>query len=199
MSGAGLLTGIFTRLVSEVQKRGGDDGDIHHLTTPEADGLWGQIADLIVKDRKRAKNVFQLVVDYDRSLKDSIRAGHYDWIGPSITGNHFPIGNEERGQREISLRLFHFDQDIELPDAIQEMGKKGWRPATIRTLLALGEANPELQQQFPIIALGSVWVGPDNCSYIPILNGDSDRRCLRLVRFKKGKWSRHFHFLAVRK
>jgi undecaprenyl-diphosphatase len=53
-------------------------------------------------------------------------------------------------------KLFHFNRDISSEDAIAEMDKDGFRPATLAELLALGEAQPELQKQFPIIALSSV-------------------------------------------
>ncbi|MCG2695058.1 hypothetical protein L6261_03190, partial [Candidatus Parcubacteria bacterium] len=41
---------------------------------------------------------------------------------------------------------------------IAEMDKVGYRPATIWELLALGIAQPNLQMEFPIIALGSLCV-----------------------------------------
>lgn len=60
------------------------------------------------------------------------------------------------------------------------MAKDGKRPATLRELLAFGEANPELQREFPIIALGSVWVYRRGDRRVVCLGRYGSERRLRL-------------------
>jgi len=193
VSGAGLLTSIFTTLVNEVQKRGGDDEDIHCLTTPEGEGLLGEIAELIVR---RARKVFSVVVDYSRSLVQMIKAGNYNWVNSNITEKNFPIQGEGRQKTEVAL--FHFNKNMTSEQVIAEMDKQGYCPARIEELLAFGESQPDLQRQFSIIALGSIWRFRDGGRYVPVLYEDVRERRLDLVYFD-GAWDPGYHFVGLRK
>jgi hypothetical protein len=78
------------------------------------------------------------------------------------------------------------------------MDKAGYRPATLAELLALGEAHPELQKEFPIVALGSIWHDADGNRDVPVLSFDGSRRKLFLNWFVND-WYVNFRFLGVRK
>jgi hypothetical protein len=198
MNVAGLLMNIIIGLVKTVQDKGGTDDDIRRLASEEGRDLLGKIADLIIEAGRKARDIFQLAVDYGRKLEDAIAAGHYDWVNENITEANFPLGTEERGKKKLSTKLFHFDRIVESKEAIREMEKEGYRPPSLREGLAFSEANPELQRQFPIVILGSVWVGGGRGPRVPMLYGGSARRGLYLFCLG-GKWGSGSRFLAVRK
>ena len=140
-----------------------------------------------------------LTVDYSCTLQGMIDAGNYAWQNSDITEKHFPLPAELSGQKTtISSKLFHFDRDISSKDAISEMEKAGYRPATLAELLALGEAHPELQKEFPIVALGSVWRVGDGVRLVPVLGFDGDGRGLGLGWLDDG-WDVNYRFFGVRK
>lgn len=150
-------------------------------------------------DQKLSEEGVMLVIDYSRTLQEMINAGNYGWTNSNITEKNFPISLEMTGKKvEVSAKLFHFNREISSEDAISEMDKAGYRPATLAEILALGEAQPKLQRQFPIIALGSVWRRADGNRDVPSLNVDGSGRRLYLDWFD-GDWSADCRFLAVRK
>lgn len=77
------------------------------------------------------------------------------------------------------------------------MRKAGFRPALIEDLLALGAEYPELQKQFPIVALGSVWQDPGGRRRVPYLRWDGGGRDLDLYWFGDD-WDERWRFAAVR-
>lgn len=142
--------------------------------------------------------MFTFVVDYSRGLNESIKAGCYDWTDGDINEVYFPPSKEEKGQKEQSFSLYHFGKDIDSDWVIAQMEKDGKRPATLRELLAFGETNPELQRQFPIIALGFVWVGRRGGHSVAYLDSNSGDRFLSLRWCVLG-WLGGCRFLAVSK
>lgn len=91
----------------------------------------------------------------------------------------------------------HFGRETESEENIAEMDKLGYRPATHLEAYAFAKAQPELQRQFWIVALGSFAVCGGN-QYVAVLYGDSGRRYLGSGWFGNG-WGRSGRFLLVRK
>ncbi len=147
----------------------------------------------------KAKEEISLTVDYSQTLEQMIANGKYDWHNNSITEKNFPIPTELVGEKVVvSAKLFHFNREVSNKEAIAEMNKDGYRPATLAELLALGEAQPDLQRQFPIIALGSVWRVGGGDRRVSSLSVDDGRRELYLSWFG-ADWNAYYRFLAVRK
>lgn len=149
-----------------------------------------------IVDLVRTRPAYNIVVDYNRSLADMIKAGKYDRVDSGINTEHFPL--KGKGKHELTAILFLFDRYIESDDAIVEMDKQGYRPATIEELLALGEKYPKLPKEFPIIALGSVWRNPDGDRSVPYLYWLILERNLNLGWFDD-RWNASCRFLALRK
>ena len=141
-------------------------------------------------------NVFNLTVDFNRSVEDGIKAGKYDWKSDGITSEHF--SSQETGMAEVAVELFHFSKDMETEGVLKEMEKKGYRPATLKELLAFGEKYPDLQRKFPIIAFGSVWQVPRGDRCCACLDGYASTRALFLGWVVDG-WRGDCRFAAVRK
>ena len=131
--------------------------------------------------------------------KQAIADGKYDWKNSDITTKNFPVSPEMIGKKsDISAKLFYFNRDISSDDAISEMDKAGYRPATLMELLVLGFLFPELQRQFPIVALGSVWRNANVNRYVPCLSAGNSRRGLNLG-WLDSNWDACCRFLGVRK
>lgn len=164
-----------------------------------------QVVEIIKKNNavvsQKATNAdeIKLTVDYTKIVEQSIAAGKYDWKNSDITAKNFPISLEMIGKKvEVSAKLFHFNRGISSDDAISEMDKDGYRPATSMELLALGYQYPELQRQFPIVALGSVWHDADLSRCMSCLLVGGSGRGLDLGWFGSG-WDARYRFLGVRK
>mgnify|MGYP001599690501 FL=1 len=181
------------------------------LAKLEAAGLTGPLAQKVIESRGNvlAKEIVGLIrgpqpdypsffvtVDYGQTVEQLIRNGRYDWVNSDINGRNFP--SSERGRAQIDIFLLNFDHDISSEDAIREMAKQGLRPATLKELLALGTAFPDLQRENPIVALGSTWRSPVGALRVPCLDGSGSYRHLRLFWFE-GDWDPSRRFAAVRK
>jgi len=134
------------------------------------------------------------------TLEEGIAAGKYDWANENIwtneniTAERFPItGNQ--GKKEVVTvhfgRLMNSSEEV-----IAELNKLGYKPAETADLLALGKDQPELQRQFPIIALGSS-AAVGGFRYVPCLFEYDSRRGFSLDYFGSG-WFGSCRFLAVR-
>ncbi|MDP2910681.1 MAG: hypothetical protein Q8N58_02775 [bacterium] len=192
VAGAGLVASIFTTFVKKVREKGGTDEDIHRLATPDGEAVLEKIADIIVSSKHQ---VFKVMVDYAKTLEEMIKDGQYDWVNHDIASDHFLVTGT--GQKETEITFFHFNRVISSDNAIVEMAKAGYLPALVEELLTLGAAYKELQKQFPIVALGSVWQYPDGDRYVPCLPWDGRERRLDLHWFEDG-WRERWRFAAVR-
>jgi len=148
-------------------------------------------------EQSKPDEEISLTIDYSQSIKQMIEAGKYDWKNGDIKEKHFPFPTELSGKKiTVSTKLFHFGRKISTEDAIYEMGKDGYRPATLAELLALGVKHRELQRPFPVIALGSIWRYAVDDRSVPYLNVDGRKRRLSLGWFD-GDWDVSYRFLGV--
>ena len=141
----------------------------------------------------------KLTVDYSKTVEQAVADGKYDYKNSDITVKNFPISPAMIGKKvDIAGRLFHFDRNISSEDVIKEMDKENCRPAVLMEALALAAAHPELQREFPIIALGSVWRISSGGRQVPCLVVIGSARELNLNYFVSD-WSAHCRFFGVRK
>lgn len=198
ISGAGWLAGFADNLIKSLRERGVPDEDIHRLAadTKEGKTLISKIVDIFVEVSQKAKDIFRVLVDYYRSLEDMIAAGKYDYANPDINAKHFPVA--KHGKEDVAVELVHFDRNISSDEAIPELDKMGFRPATLPELLAFGEKYPDVQRRFPVVALGSVWLRLSGRRNVACLWGDSTERGLTLSWFE-GDWLARYRFASVRK
>ncbi len=96
---------------------------------------------------------FDLMIDYSQTLEQMISVGNYDWSHNDIRAKYFFVKGE--GRVSCKVKLVHFNRRIYLEEAISELGKANKRPANIEELLAFGAQYPEIQRQFPVLAIGS--------------------------------------------
>jgi hypothetical protein len=139
---------------------------------------------------------YPLSVDYERSVEDAVKLGRYDWANPDITSKNFPT--KRTGTAEIVVELIHFNRVVSTDEALRKLGRMGYRPADLHELLAFGEKYPEVQREFPVVALASVWHYRLSFRYVPYLSRYSSKRNLYL-NWIKNNWNELCRFAAVRK
>jgi hypothetical protein len=140
---------------------------------------------------------YPVTVDYDLSLEATIVAGAYDGIADEYHGQAWsdwksadgsPLERPTSGTAENELLLFHLEPyfgDGPYPTTEQiltAVANEGLVAETVDELLALGRDHPELQREFPIYELGSVWVRPgsDGSRFVAGLVADQRLRRLGL-------------------
>jgi hypothetical protein len=191
LSGFGVAFEIFKRIADAVLEQGGSDGDLRRVLSEE--GLASGVAKLIVSSVRQS---FKVLVDCTKSLAEMIQAGSYGYVNSDINSKNFRV--EGQGQQKVEVVLFHFKRAISIDDALREMEKAGYRPARIEELLALGAQYPDLQKQFPIVALGSMWQNPNGYCGVAFLGRVDAERKLSSD-WIESDWSGGCRFVAVRK
>ena len=139
---------------------------------------------------------YPLTVDYGLSVKAAVKAGHYDWADNSTTIENFPT--KKKGKKQVVVELIHLNRFVSTDEVLRELDKMGMRPADIREGLALGETHPDIQREFPVVILGSVWQDSRDGRYVPCLRGHGSERHLNLL-WVEQDWSEVCRFAAVRK
>lgn len=130
------------------------------------------------------------------TIKELVAAGAFDWKNDDITDKHFP--QEKVGAEDVEIELVHLDRDISTDDALAELDKRGLRPANPAELLAFGATFPEVQREFPVIALGQYWRHPDGDRGVVYLVRSGSKRRASLGWADDG-WPRRCRFAGVRK
>lgn len=133
-----------------------------------------------------------VTVDSRQTFAQMIEAGDYDHVNSQITEASFPVARGEVATRE--LVLVHLGGVSSTVEVLQELDNLGVRSGRIEDLLALGATYPELQRQYPIVALGAI-----ESSYRrrPFLWGSPRVRHLDL-RFDEKVWGGNIRFLTLR-
>ncbi len=139
--------------------------------------------------------VLEVRVDYALSFNEMVRAGKYDEVNSNITARHFPVKGKDN--MNVKIELVQFSLDMSSEQVLIELFQTGLRPALIEELLAVGVLYPELQRQFPIVELGSVWRQPEGGRSVAYLVGNVHKRGLYLTWWSTGWLPRH-RFIVVR-
>ncbi|TAL44597.1 MAG: hypothetical protein EPN91_04110 [Salinibacterium sp.] len=207
ISNLGFTFEVFKVIAHSVMAKGGNMQHLRRIVKEPA--LQRQIADLIVPagsevERPLGENEYHVPVGYDMPhdkgkleaefSKDGVSElfyGNYEWQPHSSCAEI----DQTPGNRVMLLK--HFGRKTESEANIAEMDRLGYRPATRLEAYAFAKANPELQRQFWIVALGSSTMdGGDR--YVAVLRGDSGRRILGISGFDR-EWRSGHRFLFVRK
>ncbi|MCC7357280.1 hypothetical protein IT408_02120 [Candidatus Uhrbacteria bacterium] len=208
LSNLGFAFEVFKVIAHAVMAKGGTMQHLRRVVKESA--LQKQIADLIVPagsemERPLVDGEYRVPVSYEMPRdkaklesefsKDGVSElfyGNYEWK------NHSSCAEIDQTPGERIMLVKHFNRAIESEDAIAEMDKLGYRPATHLEAYAFAKANPELQRQFWIVALGSSTRYDGDDRFVAMLCSVSDGRILGSDWFARG-WRSGFRFLFVRK
>ena len=188
VSALGTAFEMIKLIAEEVYALGGNDNDLRRIIKDRK--LRQQIAKLLVAN---LGEVYPLDV-FGHSINDLVKQGNYGWSNSDINDDNFQA--DEMHQSEVILK--HFDKDMSTEAVLKALDADGLRPATMSELLELGIRYPELQKQFPIVALGSVWQLPYGLRNVGYLYCYGGQRRLGL-RWLDSDWGGHGRFAAVRK
>lgn len=118
-----------------------------------------------------AEKEYPITVDYSRSLADMVISTH-----PSKTpspkdvaeiAEKWPI--EGSGTAERTTVIVRLHKYATTSEAEAEIAGRGLRAAQLEELLAFGERYPDVQDSFPVIALGSSSVNGYGIRIVPML------------------------------
>ena len=140
---------------------------------------------------------YSIDVDYRKSLSQMIDVGEFDWVNDKIVEENFPH-DPERGEVGVTIELVDFNSIPDSKMILTRLSKRGLRPANLEELCAFGAKFPKVQNRFPIVALGSIYSGPEEEQLIPFLHRTDNERDLDLARFNC-LWDRDTRFASVHK
>ncbi len=142
---------------------------------------------------------FSLDVEYagEETLRQLLKLGKYDWMNNDVSDKNFP--QKKTGRESITLRLVNFERVVSTKDVLAELKQARLRPANPAEILVLGAKHPEIQQQFPIIALGQNWLLPNRDRMVVCLAWHSMLRRVHLLCQYRRDWPMHCRFAAVEK
>lgn len=152
--------------------------------------------------------IVRVTVDYAGSLVEMIQAGRYGWTHSDINEQNFPVKGKGRVERELILVHLNVVARTD-KEVLAQMGRRGLRPTPlIEDPLALGTARPELQKEFPIVAIGCSFLNPflaglahqmgGTCSrgFVCLRQGDAGR--VLTLDYGLDGWEAITRFLAIR-
>ncbi|NCO05162.1 MAG: hypothetical protein GW939_03370 [Candidatus Magasanikbacteria bacterium] len=138
---------------------------------------------------------YHVTVDYGMTVEQMVEAGRYDWKNSDVSSRNFQVKGE--GLVEVNLELVHLNKVASTSEAKAYLDANGLRAATIEELLAFGATFPDVQREFPIVALGSSWVDRYGDRDVPCLDRRRSKRRLDLY-WHDYRWDGFCRFLAVR-
>lgn len=142
------------------------------------------------------RSTYLVPVNYDIRVAKAIRACRFKGcVNPDIADEHFKA--TRHGKARVEIYLEHLNRDASDQDVIAHLESKGLRSADLWELLALAKKYPNLQMEFPISALGSVWSLPGGSRFVPCLYRGDGQRDLFLG-YLESRWGAHCRFAAVR-
>jgi len=190
------LSAILQGLVDKLKKRGHSSEDIVRAVDSQGDVLLDKIANAIADKARKPGETFPVSVNYDLPLAEAIDAGNYQGVNSSITVQNFP--STRHGRVELEILLVRYDCRMTSEEVLGELDKEGLRPAELPEFLAFGAEYPEVQRQFSVVGLGSVWKDRKGYRNVPCLYEASEARYLDLHWWDDG-WYSFSRFAALRK
>jgi hypothetical protein len=140
--------------------------------------------------------MYEVEVNYDLTVDEAVEAGRYSWSYDRIPTEN--LTNTRSGKATVEVGLVHFGRIMSNDDILAELDAQGWRPAELHELLALGATHMELQIEFPIVALGSIWLEFDEFRTVASLFSRGPERALGPASPDRS-FSEICRFAAVRK
>ncbi len=143
--------------------------------------------------------VYAVTVDYSKTLAQMIATGNFGWTNPEIKDSNFPFFNGG-GAVAVNFELVHFNAKLTAKEIDAVLSQMGDRPATLWEILAFAAKFPDLQRQFPIVALAPLVVNRDyRC--VSYLDRDGRGRSISLIWANdvNDRWDEHYRYLVVRK
>jgi hypothetical protein len=162
-------------------------------------GIYNDITSREIAARRKAVPTQQSVdrtvtvtMDLSKALDQLIADGRFGWVYFEV--KDLFTATLEAGIQSREIHLIQYNKEIRSADALVEMERQGFRPATLLELLWIGIQHPQLQPQFEIVALDV-----PSRNVIVVLSREDSSSC-NLCTCPRGNYlGEHFRFAAVRK
>jgi hypothetical protein len=125
------------------------------------------------------KTRFSIFVDYARSIEELVRLGKYDSSGVGFTTENFPT--KRIGKVKMKVQFIPSALSITSKVALEASDKMGYRALEACELLTFGAKYPDIQREFPILALGSTFKDENNMRYVACLLKSEEGRVAYLM------------------
>lgn len=150
---------------------------------------------------------YTITVDYTKTIKQAIKAGKYNWFNNNINSQNFPeseakksiASTQQKSQvstQIVLIPLNRTNRTVATNEVLKELDQKGYRPANLYELLALGAQHPDLQRTNWIVGLGSSWTDSWDGHWVPCLDRYDAERHLYLGWSDSG-WGGGWRFAVI--
>jgi len=218
VSGAGLISSVWTALEAAVREHGGNDRDLHRLSKPEGKDAITEMAQAIVAPR-RLKSLgkceeYRVHVNRLNLPRLETLLGLFDAVlGPFDEGQAWTKHPRRRGANDVKasevvmvVKGFteHEMGDREFfsaEDVIAWGSERGLVPADEQEVFAFG-VNPEtrdVQLKYALVGLGSFIIDGEGLRLCSELDAEDGKRTFEVDDYDADAWCTKHHFLFVRK
>jgi hypothetical protein len=101
------------------------------------------------------KGIYPVEFDLEKTFEERVQEAKFAFVDPTVTGGRF--GQDGCGTSAADLEMVHLDRFATMADALQELGKRGLRPATADELVAFASTYRAFPRSYPVVAFGTVW------------------------------------------
>jgi hypothetical protein len=120
---------------------------------------------------------YRVSIPYERSTEQLLEMGHYDITSPYLNDLDFQRTVCGR-DRMFEIEMVHFGRNISTDDALAGIEQQGLRPSNVTELLAFGASYPDVQREFPVVALGEIFPYPHGARNVVALGTLGELRCV---------------------
>lgn len=146
--------------------------------------------------QSQERPVFNLTVDYTKTFNQTIKKGKYGRTMPDTI--KYTVPKELVGKKfNLTATLFVFNKKQRSTEIVTKIYKEGYRPAYFMELLSYGYQYPEMQKNFPIVALGTNIIDGNQNTRVPYLYVSYDDRALYMY-VDDYPWLPECRFLAIK-
>ena len=132
---------------------------------------------------------------YDADVTEMAR-NRYDYVNENLKTKNFLTTRS--GKFDIIIELVCFKLSMDSARVLAEISRLGYRPVEAREILALGMRYPDVQLDFPIIALDQPWVDYMGNRRVVYLDRYGKKRNALLIPYDVD-WNDNCRFAIVKK
>lgn len=129
----------------------------------------------------------------ETELRKLISACSFVDVHEDITNNNFPL-EEDLNDYDYTLEVISFDAPTESTEVLNEITKRGLKPASLRDLLRYCASNSDAGVDYDLAVLGCPSKDSETRWVVPVVIGDKNLSLYWL----ESMWSRGFRFLVRR-
>jgi len=193
------LDGLMLKIKRQLRQPEGYPFDLSALERLLQDAIEGRFEEAAL-EQPTAPTItgYKLAIDRTRTWAEWQQAtgiAARQW-NDNITELHFPITVGE-GDEQVEVVTIHFDRVMTTAEVRRYREEHGLEPVEFVHQMAMAEAHPELQTQFPLLNFDSAWVDGDGHWHVLVLDEHIGRGLDLCLDYIGNRWSHDCRFLAL--